>query len=228
MKLYIGLTALLLLSTYFYGSAFQISNKPSQITFDEEIKIEARRFEFKFTFENGTSVDDRITLLTQVSYLINVTGLDQTMGFVLEGEAFSTNVGSYQSKVITFDTPGQRTIQCNVFCGSGHSGMSATISVLSNPNSTTDSNTITSSSITSTSSIPSNTATDTAMNTGVITQSTSSTSGDSLSESISDSSTTLPETSTSSETSSSGTLIINGYLLIIGFTVLMTLRRKFF
>ncbi|MHA2278260.1 MAG: hypothetical protein ACXAC2_20965 [Candidatus Kariarchaeaceae archaeon] len=205
MKLYIGLTALLLLSTYFYGSAFQISNKPSQITFDEEIKIEARRFEFKFTFENGTSVDDRITLLTQVSYLINVTGLDQTMGFVLEGEAFSTNVGSYQSKVITFDT-----------------------SVLSNPNSTTDSNTITSSSITSTSSIPSNTATDTAMNTGVITQSTSSTSGDSLSESISDSSTTLPETSTSSETSSSGTLIINGYLLIIGFTVLMTLRRKFF
>jgi cytochrome c oxidase subunit 2 len=86
------------------------------------IKISAKRFEFtpnEITIKKGTPV------------VLQLTSEDRSHGFAIEGMNLRTDIepGKVAELVVNPPKAGKYDFYCDVFCGSGHEGMSGKITV---------------------------------------------------------------------------------------------------
>jgi cytochrome c oxidase subunit 2 len=86
------------------------------------VKVEASNFKWtldKTEFTAGRPIE------------FDITAKEGTHGFSIDGTSVSQQVtqGQEQKVIWTPDKPGDYTIRCDFFCGSGHSGMFTVIHV---------------------------------------------------------------------------------------------------
>ena len=137
-----------------------ISSPISIDSYDEEIKIVMERYDYTFTLENGTSFVNDITLYTGVAYLFNATSLDRTHGISFgNGNSLDPDGGEYETLIITFQNEDIINYSCMHYCGSGHSSMGGSITILNNPNNNSTIETTTVSNTTTETTVISNTTT---------------------------------------------------------------------
>ncbi|MBX5435663.1 MAG: hypothetical protein IRZ33_00430 [Alicyclobacillaceae bacterium] len=95
-------------------------------------KVPANAVHVHVTASNFQWTMDRTTLKTGVPVDFIVQSSESTHGFRLIGSNISVTVSAGQPPVHVVWTPpkpGQYTIQCDVFCGSGHANMFKTFTV---------------------------------------------------------------------------------------------------
>jgi len=86
------------------------------------IKISAKRFEF---------IPNQITLKKGTPVVFQITTQDRSHGFVIDGLNLRTDVepGKVAELRVDPQKAGQYDFYCDVFCGSGHDGMTGKITV---------------------------------------------------------------------------------------------------
>ena len=137
-----------------------ISSPISIDNYDEEIKLVMERYDYTFILENGTSFVNDITLYTGIAYLFNATSLDRTHGISFgNGNSLDPDGGEYETLIITFQNEDIINYSCMHYCGSGHSSMGGTITILNNPNNSSSTETTTLTNTTTDTTVVSNTTT---------------------------------------------------------------------
>ncbi|MFX1512018.1 MAG: hypothetical protein ACFFCQ_05490 [Promethearchaeota archaeon] len=160
-----------------HSSLVEIANT-TQDTIDHEIEIEALTspWVFNITKIDGAPVDaskyvsgvfTTLELEVGLTYRINITSVDVTMGISVSGltdylgNAIDVSLPFQTTKsiIIAPTEPGSYTYRCTVFCGSGHGDMKGSIIVSQSTSSNTSTDSTTSSTTSSIVSTPTTTST---------------------------------------------------------------------